>query len=148
MTTTYLVKLTVTLCPVHHSRPLPVKIGIDDQVEEILIDSVTVKTFEFYRSRDTCNLHIEFTDKKDQEAVIIQQVSFFDIEDPKFAWAGIYLPQYPEPWATEQNNAGIVLKSELCSHTYLSWPGQWTLTFGVPVFTWIHDIQNLGWIYD
>jgi hypothetical protein len=36
----------------------------------------------------------------------------------------------------------------LKNHTYLSWNGKWTLTFDVPVFTWIHRVQNLGWIYD
>ena len=65
------------------------------------------------------------------------------IQDPKFAWAGIYRPEYPEPWASEQTN----LATELSSHTYLGWNGTWRLTFGVPVFTWIHQVQNLGWIY-
>ena len=148
MNTMYLTELTVTLCPVNHNRPLPVRIGIGNDVKEILIDSVTTKTFEFYHSKDICSLHVEFMDKKDQEAVIIEKVSFFGIEDPRFAWAGIYRPRYPEPWATEQTNAGIVLTSELCPHTYLSWPGPWTLTIGVPIFTWIHNLQNLGWIYD
>ena len=76
-------------------------------------------------------------------AVIIDSVSFFGIQDPKFAWAGIYRPEYPEPWASEQTN----LATELSSHTYLGWNGTWRLTFGVPVFTWIHQVQNLGWIY-
>jgi hypothetical protein len=52
-------------------------------------------------------------------------------------------PEYPEPWASEQSN----LESELTAHPYLGWNGCWSLTFGVPVFTWIHQTQNLGWIY-
>ena len=30
---------------------------------------------------------------------------------------------------------------------YISWNGNWTLMFDVPVFTWIHEKKNLGWIY-
>jgi hypothetical protein len=93
--------------------------------------------FEF-DAVDTCCLTVELLDKQDQEAVIVQDVSFFGILlIPKFAWAGVYTPNYPEPWATEQQNQGVVLKQQLCPHTYLGWPGKWTLTFDVPVFTWI-----------
>ena len=30
---------------------------------------------------------------------------------------------------------------------YLGWNGEWTLDFTTPIFTWIHETQNLGWIY-
>jgi len=147
MATMYPTELTVVLSPVHNTGPVPIKIGINDKIEEISIDSVTVKNFEFLHN-GAGKLHIELVNKTDQEAVIIEQVSFFGIQDPKFAWAGVYQPRYPEPWATEQRNQGLVLTPELCPHTYLGWPGIWTLTFDVPVFTWIHKIQGLGWIYD
>jgi hypothetical protein len=112
--------------------------------------------FKFY-SRTPCTLQVEFLNKLPNDtvpgsnldkAVVIESVSFFGITDPKFAWAGVYEPIYPEPWATEQQDQGVVLKQRLCPHTYLSWNGKWTLTFTVPVFTWIHRVQNLGWIYD
>jgi hypothetical protein len=59
-------------------------------------------------------------------------VSFFGITDPKFAWAGMYQTQH---------------SSNAVSQTYLSWNGTWTLRFDVPVFTWMHHVQGLGWIY-
>jgi hypothetical protein len=143
---TYLVKLAVTLQAVNNDRALSVNIGTDHNLTVItLVDSTTVN-FEF-DAVNTCCLTVELLDKQDQEAVIVQDVSFFGIEDPKFAWQGIYTPIYPEPWATEQHDLGIVLKRHLVPHTYLCWPGKWTLTFDVPVFTWIHRVQNLGWIY-
>ena len=80
--------------------------------------------------------------------MVVQQVEFFGITDPRFAWAGVYEPQYPEPWATEQFDSGVILQPQLSPHTYLSWPGIWTLTFELPVFSWIHNIQGLGWLYD
>jgi hypothetical protein len=143
MTTTYPVKLSVTLRPVD----LPnVRIGVNGDLFPIVLDQTNTMHFEF-ESADTSNLTVELVDKTAQEAVVIESVSFFDITDPRFAWAGVYEPNYPEPWATNQKNQGVVLKPQLCPHTYLGWPGKWTLTFDVPVFTWVHKVQNLGWIY-
>lgn len=30
---------------------------------------------------------------------------------------------------------------------YLGWNGYWELEFTTPIFTWIHETQQLGWIY-
>lgn len=146
MATQYLVRSSVTLTPVHHLRPLTVILGINNNLTTTKIEETTTVNFEF-TSIKTCELVIKFVDKQDQEAVSIDSVSFFGIEDPRFVWAGVYEPEYPEPWATEQRSQGKELKPQLCPHTYLGWPGKWTLTFDVPVFTWIHKTQNLGWIY-
>jgi len=147
MAMTYPIKMSVTLKPVHHSRALSVNIGVNQHFSQLDLQTTTTLNFEF-EANDTCQLIVEFPTRIDQEAVIVEKVSFFDIEDPRFAWAGVYEPKYSEPWATEQQAQGIVLKPQLCPHTYLSWPGKWTLTFEAPVFTWIHKVQNLGWIYN
>jgi hypothetical protein len=144
---TYPVEMSVTMQPLHHDRPLPIQIGIDGNFIDVNLDTITTKDFKFV-SQDSCKLQVKLIDKKDLEAVVIQQVSFFGITDPRFAWAGVYEPVYPEPWATEQSDAGITLQPQLCPHTYLSWSGTWTLTFKLPIFSWIHNIQDLGWIYD
>lgn len=146
MATEYLVKLSVTLTPVHHCRPVTVALGINNNLTTTSFEKTTTVNFEF-ASNQSCELMMELVDKQDQEAVIVESVSFFGIKDPKFAWAGIYRPVYPEPWASQQRAKGIQLAGELSPHTYLGWPGKWTLTFTVPVFTWIHQTQNLGWIY-
>ena len=147
MVTTYPVKLSVTLRPVQHSQPLLVRIGIDQNLSITKVNQDTTINFEFESDRD-CVLSVELLDKQDQESVVIESVSFFGITDPRFVWSGVYEPEYPEPWATQQRDKGVVLKPQLSPHTYLSWPGKWTLTFAVPVFTWMHQVQDLGWIYD
>ena len=97
-------------------------------------------SFKFY-SHTASKLQVEFLNKKPgdtvtesglDKAVVIESVSFFGITDPRFAWAGTYKP---------------VHGSVLAAHTYLSWNGLWTLEFDVPVFTWMHNLQSLGWIY-
>ena len=100
-----------------------------------------------FQTTNTCEtLTIQHVNKADHDAttaVIIDSVSFFGIQDPRFAWAGVYRPDYPEPWASEQDN----LAPELSPHTYLGWNGCWSLDFGVPVFAWMHQIQGRGWMY-
>jgi hypothetical protein len=146
MATQYPVKLSVLLKPVHHAKPLQVRLGINDNLTTVNLQDTTTINFEFATAKN-CTLTVELPNKQNQEAVIVESVSFFGIEDPKFAWAGIYKPNYPEPWASQQRSQGVVLKQQLDAHTYLGWPGKWQLTFTVPVFTWIHKTQNLGWIY-
>jgi hypothetical protein len=146
MTIQYPVKLSVVLNPVYHSEPILVNIGIDDNITTVNLQDTATINFEF-ATTGSCTLMVELPDKQDQEAVIVESVSFFGIEDPKFAWAGVYEPKYPEPWASQQQSQGVVLKQQLVAHTYLGWPGKWQLTFTVPVFTWIHKTQDLGWIY-
>lgn len=102
-------------------------------------------------------LAVNFTNKKDTDtdmvtgadkAVIVDRVIFNDIESPRFVWNGVYCPDYPEPWATEQRQAGHTLEPLLKSYNYLGWNGQWSLTFTTPIFTWIHQVEDLGWIYN
>ena len=143
MTISYPVKLSITLRPVDTPN---IRVGINGDLFPLKLDRTETINFEF-GSVGSCELTVELINKTAQEAVVIESVSFFGIEDPKFAWAGVYTPVYPEPWATEQQDQGVVLKPHLCPHTYLGWNGKWTLTFDLPVFTWIHRVQNLGWIY-
>lgn len=145
----YPVVIDIHLQSLWHDTPPEINIGINRNVERVLLTDNRVFHYEFSAS-ETSVLTVELLNKTDADtvngldkAVIIESVSFFGISDPKFAWAGIYKPNYPEPWASQQTD----LKPLLKSHTYLGWNGKWTLTFDVPVFTWIHRVQNLGWIY-
>jgi hypothetical protein len=153
MATQYPVKIDVQLRPIWHDDPPEINIGIDDDVQQIILTDNQRFHYEFMAD-NTSTLSIELLNKTDADtcpdkgldkAVIIESISFFDIADNRFIWAGEYCPDYPEPWYSEQ-----IIKPEplLKNHTYLSWNGKWRLTFTVPVFTWIHNTQNLGWIYD
>lgn len=138
-----LVKLRVSLIPV--ARPW-VRIQAPGFDHRQRLSGPAVFDIDFYSAESQQTLTIEHHDKSDLDAttaVMIDSVSFFGIQDPRFAWAGVYRPCYPEPWASQQAD----LADELSPHTYLGWNGVWRLTFGVPVFTWIHRVQNLGWIY-
>ena len=152
----HLIKLQTRLRPIYHTDPPEIRLGINGNLTTVNLTESTEFNFEF-TTVDSCDLSVEFLNKTNSDtildqgldkAVVIESVSFFGIQDPKFVWTGIYEPNYPEPWATEQKEKGVVLKQQLTNQTYRAWNGKWTLTFTVPVFTWIHNVQNLGWIYD
>jgi hypothetical protein len=141
------------LQPVWHNDPPRIKLGINDNLEEV---SLTIPTeFKFIQRLDSGvhSLTIEFLNKTDADsqldlgldkAVIIDRIAFFGISDPKFVWKGNYKPLYPEPWASQQSTSlPVVLQSQ----NYLGWNGVWKLEFQMPIFTWMHQVQDLGWIY-
>jgi len=140
MDTQLLVDVVIRLRPIYHNEPPEIRVGPNGDLSLHTLTETRDFGFKFY-SQTPCTLQVEFLNKHPNDtviesnldkAVIIESVSFFGITDPKFVWAGIYHP---------------VEKDPMPSHTYLSWNGMWTLDFEVPVFTWMHRIQSLGWIY-
>jgi hypothetical protein len=122
-----------------------------DQIYQGVLTSTTCFGIDQLLPAGTQEFVIKFTNKTDSDttetadkAVVIDRVQFNGIDSDRFAWAGIYEPTYPEPWYSQQNPLPELL---LKSHTYLGWNGKWTLTFTTPIFTWIHGVEDLGWIY-
>ena len=122
----------------------------NDQIQSHTIDCPTWVIFNLeLTTSDTVSLSVEHYGKtiKDTDvegnrdtAIIIEEIRINGISDQKFIWAGRYRPDYPahyEPKATELKNI-----------SYLGFNGIWKLDISAPLFTWIHQIQDLGWIYD
>lgn len=144
MATEHLVKLTVALTPVlGHTAP---GVTISVPGHSITTQLTCARQFEFEFIDSEGWVKIELIQKSDQDqhqAVIIDRIEFFGISDPKFIWQGIYTPDYPKLWHSQQHPAPA---AQLTNTDYLGWNGTWQLNFSVPVFTWIHQIQNLGWV--
>jgi hypothetical protein len=143
----YPVKLSFVLEPTGEPW-VKIRTGREDRMAQI----TTTQRFDFnIVAEGRAVLEIELVGKSDSDphqAVQIKQLAFYEIEDPRFIWLGEYLPNYPEPWATQQQEQGQILPLVLTNTDYLGWNGVWRLQFDVPVFTWIHQVQNLGWIYE
>jgi hypothetical protein len=100
------------------------------------------------------SISVEFVNKTNQDtivgtdldkAVIIESVEFNKITSDRFVWEGLYYPRYDPVWVEQQEKPPAkVLK--YCN--YLGWNGVWRLDFTMPIFTWIHQVKNYGWIYD
>ena len=138
MATEHLVQLSVTLRPI--GQPW-VKISANGITQTQQLTTIKDFMFEFTASNNS-SLVVEHYDKDSADvdtAVEIVNVGFFGITDPRFVWAGVYYPDYPEHYPDKT--------SPLMGHGYLGWNGVYRLEFSVPVFTWIHQVQNLGWLY-
>jgi hypothetical protein len=138
MTTEYPVKMTVTLKPVQSPY---ITITVDKIVYNQQLSTTTSFDFEFL-AVDQASMILEHHSKSDQDpntAVIIQRIEFYGISDPRFIWAGTYYPVYPSHYPDQ--------KSSRPGQDYLGWNGTYVLDFKVPVFSWIHQIQDMGWLY-
>lgn len=137
MATDHRVCMSLQLRPINQPRVLITAGGKT-------IDQTLTHTQEFdfdFVARDQSVLKVHHVGKLDSDpttAVEIVSVSFFSITDPQFVWAGVYTPDYP---------SHLTGPKELPGQTYLGWNGVWKLEFSVPVFTWIHQKLNLGWLY-
>ena len=142
----------MTINPVSSTTAPHLIVRLDDTIvfDSFPKDAITI-THEGYLSAGTHRLEVEFLEKSDldpQQAILIEDLRINDISDKKFIWNGVYSPDYPEPWATEQRQQNIELPSFLTNTDYLGWNGRWILDFSSPIYTWIHQVQDHGWIYD
>lgn len=134
----YLVQMKVILDPVQQPW---IKITAGQQTITQQLIASTEFDFEFCAVNQAM-LTVEHYNKSEHDpdtAVIIQKIQFFGISDPRFVWAGTYYPRYPDHYLDQQPVRH--------GHSYLGWNGIYELKFQVPIFTWIHQTQDLGWLY-
>lgn len=140
-----LTKVAVTLTPVYANIAPEVLVSVPGNARRETLCGTKQIDLEFDAEHGW--LEIAFVNKPDDDAdmaVIIDKIDFFGISNPKFVWAGIYTPTYPEPWYSQQVEKP---PAQLLQQNYMGWNGLWRLDFSVPVFTWIHQTLNLGWVY-
>jgi hypothetical protein len=148
------IKLHIT--PVWHLEPpiCMIRFSKDVFFKEEIKES-KVYSYEEYLSVGEYDITIEFLNKKNTDtingkdkAIKIDKIVFNDINSEKYVWQGIYRPVYPEPWISQQKKLGKKFNAVVNLATYLGWNGVWKLTYSAPIFTWIHKVENHGWIYD
>lgn len=134
----YPVKIELLLKPIGTPRCL---IQIGDQKNETILTEDSWFTFHC-QGNGINTLSVIHQGKQDSDpttAVIVESIKFDDISSPKFVYQGIYTPTYPKH---------LLGNKKTLNQNYLSWNGVWTLEFTLPIYTWIHKVENLGWIYD
>ena len=80
------------------------------------------------------------TIKKDQ-LLHIKSIAIDEIDIGGLVYEGIYRPEYPEPWATQQRESGNDLKDSFKNVTSMGFDGEWRFTFGSPFYMWL--LENL-----
>jgi hypothetical protein len=77
---------------------------------------------------------------KDQ-TLHIKNIEIDEIDIGGLVYEGIYKPLYPEPWATQQREAGNELKESFKNVTCIGHNGEWRFTFSSPFYMWL--LENL-----
>jgi hypothetical protein len=71
----------------------------------------------------------------------IKNIEIDEIDIGALVYEGLYTPEYPEPWATQQNEAGNTLEKSFKSVTKMGHNGEWRLGFASPFYMWL--LENL-----
>jgi len=71
----------------------------------------------------------------------IKNIEIDEIDLGALVYEGVYTPQYPEPWATQQRESGQDLKDSFKNVTQMGFDGEWKFTFSSPFYMWL--LENL-----
>ncbi len=71
----------------------------------------------------------------------IKSIEIDEIDIGGLIYEGVYKPEYPEPWATQQTEAGNKPPETLKNVTLMGHNGTWTFTFESPFYMWL--LENL-----
>ena len=147
--------IEVVLEPSFEIDPPRIRCWMDNlEATDIVLDEPKTIIINEVMSLAAHSIFIEFYNKTVEDsqpglkdkAVVIKDVRIEGLSTTKIS-QGIYLPQFPEPWASQQREQGIDLFEEFKHSTYMGWNGQWIFDFAVPIYDWIHRTENLGFAY-
>tara|TARA_B100000902_G_C26939700_1_gene730392 strand:- start:95 stop:577 length:483 start_codon:yes stop_codon:yes gene_type:complete len=69
----------------------------------------------------------------------IKHIEIDEIDIGALVYEGVYTPEYQEPWASQQREAGTDLKESFKNVTQMGHNGEWRLTFSSPFYMWLLD---------
>ena len=71
----------------------------------------------------------------------IKGIEIDEIDIGSLVYEGVYTPEYPEPWATQQRESSKDLKDSFKNVTQMGFNGTWNLKFASPFYMWL--LENL-----
>jgi hypothetical protein len=121
--------------------------GTEDKPDVIVFDHDLNEGEEY-------NLVIKRSGKKSSQTVInekgdilkdqmlhIKSIEIDEIDIGALVFEGVYRPEYPEPWSTQQRELGHEQPETLKNVTSMGHNGTWTFTFSSPFYMWL--LENL-----
>ena len=127
------------------------RISIDDKsYQDISLIGATEQTLKFKiqveEGEHTLRIdHLYSPDSKN--SLQVPKILIDDIDLGVLAYNGVYTPQYPEPWYTDQCNAGNTPKptigggSDGSACLFMGWEGKYELEFRTPLYEWL--LENI-----
>lgn len=153
VTKLYQTDIAIAVSPTYHSTCPEILYGID---HDLVLRSLTEPCVLHFNQLLTAGSHsviIDFVNKSDSDCVpdqgldkyiTIGDITVNGISLPRFNWLATYEPVFPEPWYSQQNPRPNPVQT---GETHLGWNGRWQLKFSAPVFSWIHQLENMGWVW-
>ena len=71
----------------------------------------------------------------------IKAMEIDEIDIGALVYEGVYTPKYPEPWASQQREAGTKLQESFKNVTQMGHNGKWSFKFESPFYMWL--LENL-----
>jgi len=71
----------------------------------------------------------------------IKGIEMDEIDIGSLVYEGVYIPEYPEPWASQQRKAGLKLQESFKNVTSMGHDGKWSFKFESPFYMWL--LENL-----
>ena len=153
-------KFKLTLYSTWWSKKPGLEIKINDASKwkgeiEGQVDTPTIIEFEHdFEDNKQSKLILHRTGKTSKQTIIndkgdilkdqllyIKNIEIDEIDIGPLVFDGIYTPVYPEPWATQQKQAGLKLEENLKNVTCMGHNGTWTFSFTSPFYMWL--LENL-----
>lgn len=139
-------RVRIRLRPISDTRPPRCEITAGYITRMRQLDSEQWFDFHIHPDRgSTVDIVVKHVGKTEEEfksrkelAISVEEIEINGISDPKFVWKGRFHPEYPR-W--EEDKGPI-------DTNYLGFNGEWKLQITIPAYTWIHQTQSLGQIYD
>ena len=92
-------------------------------------------------NKDNSQTIVENTKIVKDQLLFIKSIEIDEIDLGGLVYEGLYYPEYPEPWASEQKQAGKELPVSIKNVTSMGHNGRWELTFTSPFYMWL--LENL-----
>lgn len=77
-------------------------------------------------------------------AILIKHIRFQHI-DKDFHFLSRYFPEYPLDFIADQKEQGKEWPESILSN-HLGWNGKYIIDFQTPIYPWIHEKLNVGWL--
>jgi hypothetical protein len=110
------------------------EVGLEEDKEHSLIIKRTNKG----KNQTVVN---ENGDLLKDQLLHIKSIEIDEIVIGALVYEGVYTPEYPEPWATQQKEAGVELEKSFKNVTQIGHNGTWEFKFATPFYMWL--LENL-----
>lgn len=140
------IEFQINFTATYHNQLPGVVITVDDDIKFMGIINDTKLSVKFTHTLNFSSLHnlqIQRRFTEPDQMLVIESITIDGINIKNIIWEHSYFePEYPEPWATQQQAQCRILEAKVIGETYLGHNGVWTLNFSSPFYKFIMAAMN------